>query len=186
MARSTDIIKYLIENKETNINQVSTGLKLDYKNTHNLIKRLEEEEIISIKSFGKASQVTLSQKPHPLLFQAEHERRQSLSKDLKMIEEYFSRNLNTKFYVLLLFGSFAKKTHNKNSDIDLLFVIPNNASEEEIYRVVGMLPFKLHLNIFSEKEFLAMKNSKIPTVGSEAIKNNVIMHGIETYYELLK
>jgi len=31
-----------------------------------------------------------------------------------------------------------------------------------------------------------MKRSKEVTVGSEAIKNNVILHGIEYYYEMIQ
>ncbi len=190
MALNTSILKYLIEHKEASIRQISRDLKIDYKNTYVQIQNLKKKNIISIKPIGKANLITLTSELHPLIFQAEYERKEALNKDLKLVDEYFERNLSTKFYVLLLFGSYAKKTHTKHSDIDLFFITPQDLEKEtiekEINKVAAMIPLKLHLNIFTEKEFISMKNSKLPTVGSEAIKNNIILHGVETYYQLLQ
>ena len=97
--------------------------------------------------------------------------------------------MSTKLFILLVFGSYSKKTHTKHSDIDLMFIVPDaeeGKMEKEIYNIASTLPLKLHLNIFKESEFKAMKNSKETTVGSEAIENNIILHGIESYYEMVQ
>ncbi len=39
---------------------------------------------------------------------------------------------------------------------------------------------------FSESQFLDMIKAKDFNVGKEAMKNNVILYGIENYYELIK
>jgi predicted transcriptional regulator/predicted nucleotidyltransferase len=192
MSREVDVIKHLLRNRENdlNINQIAAELKIDYKNAHNIVKRLWKKDILELKKFGKSLKVTLIEKNDPLIFAAEHSRREELLKDktFKVVLDNFTRNMESKFYVLLLFGSYAKGTSTKHSDIDLFFIVPDGLSdkyETEIRRIASMLPFELHLNFFEEHDFLKMKNSRDFTVGSEAIKNNILLHGIETYYEMI-
>ena len=187
------IIIYLFRNKEREINirQIAQGLKIDYKNVYSLIILLQKKGILTLQRFGKSWKILLNNTPHPLIYGAEYQRKQEIlkNKDLLVMLDYFHRHMKTSFYVLLLFGSYAKGTNTKNSDIDLLFIVPNELEEkyeQNIQHIASLLPLKLHLNIFKEKDFLAMKNSKELTVGSEAIKNNILLHGIEEYYELLQ
>lgn len=193
MVRITDIVKYLLRNKEEeiNISQVARDLKMDYKNTHNLIKQLEKKGAVTLKKFGKSIKILLTNRYLPIIFEAEHERRNELfrNKNFKILAEDIRQRLNTEFYVLILFGSYAKGTNTKSSDIDLMFIVPNELEESYeniLQNFVHLYPLKLHPLIFKEKDFLAMKNSKIPTVGSEAIANNIILHGIESYYGLMQ
>jgi hypothetical protein len=58
--------------------------------------------------------------------------------------------------------------------------------ENEIQSIANTLPLKLHINVFKESDFKAMESSREITVGSEAIKNNIILHGIEMYYEMMQ
>lgn len=190
--KEVEIIKILIENKEKdiNINQIAKLLKKDYKNIHNIITRLSKMSLIKLDPFGKSYKVNLSNKINPLIFEAEYTRKNRLleNKSIRRIYDNF-KNLHSKLYVLLVFGSYAKRTQTKHSDIDLMFIIPDNMEErmeKEIRNIVETIPIKIHINIFKEKDFRAMKNSKEITVGSEAIKNNIILHGIESYYELIQ
>jgi len=43
----------------------------------------------------------------------------------------------------------------------------------------------IHELVFSEKQFLEMVDAKKSNVGQEALKNNIILYGIETYYEMI-
>ena len=193
MSREVDMIKYLLRNKgnDINISQIAKGLKMDYKNTHNIVKRLAKKGILNLKIFGRSLSVTLIDKNDPQIIEAEYSRREDSLKDnnLRAIHKNYCRNMKSKFYTMLLFGSHAKGTSTKRSDIDLLFIVPDGLAETyetNIRSIASMFPFELHLNIFTEKDFLAMKNSREFTVGSEAIKNNVLLHGIEAYYELIE
>ena len=192
MSNEIKIIIYLLRNKEKelNIRQIARGLRIDYKNVYSLILQLQKKGILTLQRFGKSWKILLNNAPHPLVYEAEYQRKQEIlkNKDLLVMLDYFHRHMKTSFYVLLLFGSYAKRTNTKNSDIDLLFIVPNELEEkyeQNIQHIASLLPLKLHLNIFKEKDFLAMKNSKELTIGSEAIKNNILLHGIEEYYELL-
>jgi predicted nucleotidyltransferase/predicted transcriptional regulator len=187
------IIKYLLEHKEEDINTnlIAKALQIDYKTTYNIIKRLEEENIVILKTFGKAQKIELNQNTNPLLFQTEFERKKEVlkNKDIKVMFDYFIKGLPSRLFILLIFGSYAKKKQTKQSDIDLFFIVSDEEyirMEKSIHHITSLIPLKLHINLFKESEFLAMKKSKEFTVGSEVIKNNVILYGTEQYYELIQ
>ncbi len=186
------IIKCLIENKskELNILNISKELKMDYKNVYSIIKRLEKESIVELESFGHSNRVKLVSQVHPLIFEAEYTRRKELlkNKNLAVMLNEFENTLKSKCYILLIFGSYAKKTQTKNSDIDLIFIVPDGNEElfeKDISRVARYLPLPIHYLVFSERQFLEMADAKESNVGQEALKNNIILHGIEPYYELV-
>ena len=192
--RSKDslIVKFLIENKnkELNILKISKSLKMDYKNIYSIIKRLEKASLVKIETFGQSSRVKLNAIVHPLVFEAEFERRNEILKDknLAVMLSSFKRAIKSKLYVLLLFGSYAKKTQTKSSDIDLIVICPDgleDAFEKDINRTARSMPLPLHPLVFSESQFIEMANAKEPNVGQEALKNNVILYGIEQYYEMM-
>ena len=189
--KEVEIIKLLLENKaeKLSISQIARFLKKDYKNIHNQITRLVKQQIIKLDQFGGSYQVILSNKIHPLIFEAEYLRRRELlkNKDIAIMLETF-KSLHSKLYIFLLFGSYAKKNQTKHSDIDLMCIVSDKAEEKmekEINNIVHTLPLKIHMNIFKESDFKAMARSKEMTVGSEAIKNNIILYNIESYYEML-
>lgn len=190
---NVSIIKLLLEyrNEDLNISRIATILSKDYKTVHTIVKRLERLGVINIKEFGKSLKVELINKLHPTLFLAEYERREEIlkSKNFSVMLDTFLEGIKTKCFILLLFGSHAKRKATKNSDIDLMFIIPDEDAkhmDSTIHNISSLLPLKIHINVFKESEFIKMKNSKETTVGSEAIKNNIILYGIEIYYELIK
>ena len=188
--KEVEIIKLLMENrdKELNMSRIADLLKKDYKNVHNIVSRLSDMQVVKLEPFGKSQRVILQNKVHPLIFEAEYLRRNDVlkNKDLAVMHDSLKR-LHSRLYILLMFGSYAKKVQTKQSDIDLMFIVPDSAEaqmEEEIQRIVGTLPLEIHINLFKEGDFRAMKDSKEITVGSEAMKHNIILHGIESYYEI--
>ena len=186
------IIRYLIENRneELNILTISKGLRMDYKNVHSIVKRLEKEGIVRLESFGQSSRVKLIPQIHPLIFEAEYKRRKELLKDknLAVMLNDFKNAIKSRCYMLLIFGSYAKRTQTKNSDIDLMFIVPDGKEElfeKDVHRIARSLPLPIHYLVFSEKQFLDMAHAREPNVGQEALKNNIILYGIETYYEMM-
>ena len=183
------ILRLLIESdEEMSMQRIATLLGKDYKNTHESIRRLEQEGNVVLQRFGRAYKIILNKRPHILLYEAEHTRREQAlrNKELAAIRDGF-KSLRTTLYVILLFGSHAKKVSTKNSDIDLLFIIPDSSKlEDSITRAAKLIPRPLHITIVTESEFKAMKNSNEFTIGQEAMKHNIILHGIEAYYEMLE
>ena len=98
-------------------------LKKDYKNAHNIVTRLSTMEVVKLEAFGKSYKVILANKAHPLIYGTEYLRRQELLKDKDLAVMYDSfQSMHSKLYVLLVFGSYAKKTQTKQSNIYLFFI----------------------------------------------------------------
>ena len=187
MKTQIKIIKYLLENKERHISirKISKKLKIDYKNTYEVVKRLAEGNTVKIEKIGKSNIISLNKKLTPLIFEAEAERRNLLlkNKNLKILCNKLS---SLQFpLIALIFGSYAKRTNTKNSDIDLMIISESNR-EKQIEQTISVLPLDIHVSFFTPEEFTSMLKSREFTVVSEVIKNNIILIGIEDYYRLIQ
>jgi len=182
------ILKYMIEEKKSFIiSDLSKVLRKDYKIVHTAVNRLIDKGILKSERIGGSVRVEFVNQFSKEVLEVEFLRREEiLSKNFKLILNTLFREIDSVNFILLLFGSYAKKKQTKNSDIDLMFIFPSKKSEEIIEEIISVLPIKIHPLVFSEKEFIGMKNSKEENVVSEAIKSNVILYGIEQYYKLLK
>lgn len=178
------ILKYLLQNKESQftINQISKDLSINYRIAHTQIKLLEKENLIQLQKAGKSLLCSLTNNFNEKIFLAEYERLKELleNKDFKLILQRYSKAKQN--YVLLLFGSYAKNQNNKFSDIDLLAITNDSKEIEEITKLI---PRNIHLTAVTYQDFLNMKNSKELSIANEAIKNNIILIGIDEYYRLI-
>jgi predicted nucleotidyltransferase len=189
MKTEKKIIKYMINNKkELTIREIAIALKLDYKIVHTACLRLFNKKIMNMRTIGNSKQLILTNNFSTDIFEAEFERREAVLKDknLKLILNEVCKNLSSVNFILLLFGSYAKKKANSKSDIDLMFIVPFSKIENEIEKILSLLPFKIHYLIFTEEQFRKMKDAKELNVVKEAIKDNIILYGIEQYYTILK
>lgn len=191
--RNVDIVKYLIENKdkELNISSISKAIKMDYKNAFEIVKRLEKECFIKLRKFGPSNKVEIIEIINPLIFEAEYIRRNEIlkNKNILVMLDQIRKDIESSTYVLLLFGSYAKKNQTKNSDIDIMFITPDELDdkfEKRIHQTIRLLPLPIHHMVFSESQFIDMIKAKEFNVGKEAMKNNIILYGIESYYEMVK
>ena len=158
-------------------------MEINYRIAYENIINLEKEGLIKINKAGNSKLSGLTYKFDNSLFEAEYLRSKELfnNKNLLVIHNSLSE---LKFpFIALLFGSYAKKTSNKNSDIDILTI---GGNEKEIQRTLSLYPDKIHLTSISYEDFISMAKSKEFSIVSEAIKNNIILIGIEEYYRLLK
>ena len=188
--RTEEIVTYLIENKDkdTNIYQLSKALGIDYKNTYRIVKKLEGESVLKIEKFGNTTKCLLSHKMNSFLFSAELRRREKIlkNKNLRAMLKTFKESSEPINYTLLLFGSYVKKKQHKDSDIDLMFIIPHKDLEKMIDQTLSIIPLPIHAIILTESEFKDMYSRRTGNVVQEAVNNNVILKGIENYYEMIQ
>lgn len=190
--RNIDVIKYLVENsgKDVNILGMAKSINMDYKTAFSIVKRLEKGNIALLKKFGASNKVELNKIISPLIFEAEYERRKKVlrNKNLLVMLNNIKKDMGSALYVLLLFGSYAKSSQTERSDIDLMLIAPDGTEEEfekKLHRTAKLMPLRIHGMTFSESQFLDMLRASEFNVGKEAAKNNVILHGIESYYEMI-
>jgi len=182
-----EILKLLMGNQQEafSIRKISQIRKINYKSAHTAVKKLEKQGIITLKKTGNTTICSFSGKFNKKVFQAEYERREKLlkNKNFKVLKEKLD---SLKFpFIALLFGSYARGNATKGSDIDILTVC-EKGREKYIERAISLLPLKTHLTTIDCEEFLNMAKSREFTVVSEAMKNNIILVGIEDYWRLIE
>ncbi len=180
-----NILKFLIEStgQEFSIRQLAKARKINYKSAYQNIMTLEKERIVQIKKQGNISLCSFNQNFNENVYLVEYYRRSNLLKN-KNFKILYNRlqNLNQQF-ILLLFGSFVKKANSKHSDIDLLLI---SDKPKVVENEIDLLPLNIHLTSITYKDFETMLESRKLTVVSEAIKNNILLFGIEDYYRMMK
>ena len=188
MQTELKIIKYFIENKKPKtIREIAKQIKADYKITHTATQRLIQKNILKAQTIGKSSLCSLNEKYFGIeVYEAEDERKENILKNsnIKQLYKEIISKVNTGFFILLLFGSYAKNKQTKTSDIDLMFISNDKDFESKISNILSLLPLKTHALVFTEEEFIRMKDSKKSNVIQEAIESNIILYGIEAYYRI--
>ncbi|MFH0752305.1 MAG: nucleotidyltransferase domain-containing protein [archaeon] len=182
-----NILRLLIENQEKrySIRKLSQLRSINYKSAYNAVMQLEKEDIITLERLGNNTNCSFNQKFNPTVYFAEHARKTELikNKDLKIVYQTLTK---LEFQLIaLLFGSHAKKSAKNHSDIDLL-IITEEKHEEKIQTALSLIPLDIHPTIMGYEDFISMAKSKEFTAVSEAMKNNIILVGIEEYYRLLE
>lgn len=164
------------------IRKMSEALGINYRIAHGRAAELEKDGLIKVTRAGSSKICEFTDKFDSRVFEAENSRRDELfrNKDLLVLH---NRLAELRFpFVALLFGSHAKGTADRHSDIDVLAV---GGDEKEIRATLSLLPGKIHLTAVSYESFIRMAKSREFTVVSEALKGNVILIGIEEYYRLI-
>jgi len=181
------ILKYLIENKERpkTIREISGALIVDYKNTFQSINTLSD--LIYKEKIGNNNLVEINLKPNQEIYSVENKRTKEFldkNKSLKLIQNDII-NINYPFFIVLIFGSYAKKENTKNSDIDICIISDNQEKTKELVSKLRVLSLPLEIQEFTIKEFESMFDKKKNNLAKEIIKNNIILFGIENYYNLI-
>jgi len=186
MNNNLTILKFFVEHKDGKftIKKVSETLKINYKIAYEEILDLEKEGLIKVFKQGNSNICAFNYKYDSKLVEIEEARKEKLSKDIKLIHDRI-KEVKSPFYSLVLFGSHANKTDNKNSDIDLCLVADNKSVNKQVGDMLSITPLNIHLQEFTSEEFLQMLKSKESNVGNEIVKNNIILSGMEAFYELV-
>ncbi len=181
------IIRNLIEHKEpTSIMQISERISIDYKNTYDIVNELEPV-IISMEKIGNTNLIRLNPVPNQDIYSVEQKRTQEFLKKnpkLKIVKNYIEE-INYPFLIVLIFGSYAKEKQTSASDIDICIISDNEEKTKALWNRLNLLSLKLEIQEFTTKEFISMIEKKQNNLGNEIIKSNIILYGIENYYNLI-
>jgi len=162
------------------LREMSKLSKLPLKTCQNTLANLENAKILKSKIEGKNKYFSLNLeniRTKSYLQQAE-----IYQTDL-FIEKYpkfnmFLKSINMNIPIII-FGSFAKFTADKNSDIDLLII-----SDNEPKLSFHLLPFKPHQINMSEKTFLKAIDQQENLI-KEIENNHVILNNHSFYVNVM-
>jgi len=189
MKTENKIIRLFLERKDSmTIREISKQIKSDYRITHTAVKRLADKKVLLSTSVGGSSLCKLNDSYSSFeIYNVENERKEDLLRNKNLLQIYKEVMNKTKssFFVFLFFGSYVKGDFTKSSDVDMMFISNEKEFEDKISTIVSLLPVKTHVFVFSEEEFIRMKDSIKSNVVKEAIESNVILYGVEQYYNLI-
>jgi len=160
--------------------EISKLSKLPLKTCQNALANLEKAKVLKSKTEGKNKYFSLNLeniKTKSYLQQAE-----IYLTDL-FIEEYpafkmFLKSLKITAPIIV-FGSFAKFTADKNSDLDMLVI-----SDKELKLPFHLLPFKLHQINMPEKTFLKAVEQQENLI-KEIEENHIILNNHSFYINVM-
>ena len=177
----------MIEHKEPqSIMTLSGATIIDYKNTYNIVNDLQPT-IINKEKIGNTNLIKINLVPNQEIYNVEQKRTEEfLSKNpkLKVLKKYVEE-LNYPFLIVLVFGSYVKNTKTESSDIDICIISDIDGKTKELMDNLNLLSLKLEIHEFTTKEFISMIEKTQKNLGHEIVKSNIILYGIENYYNLI-
>lgn len=85
---------------------------------------------------------------------------------------------------LILFGSFAKGTHTKESDVDILIISNKKINTSSIIEATNMVGRKISLKSTSRQQFLYGLRNNDPLI-KEIVSNHIILKGADEFSDIM-
>ena len=188
MKTGLKIIKLFIEDKKPKtIREMAKRIQADYRITHTATQRLIAQNALKTETVGKSTVCQLNLSYYGMvIYEAEYERKERIlhNNNINLLYKEIMSKIGTGSFILLLFGSYANSKQTKSSDLDLMFISNEKNVEDKIANILSLLPLKTQVLVFTEDEFIRMKDAKKPNVVQEALERNIILYGIEAYYRI--
>lgn len=182
--------------------EISKLLKIGYRPAYNHISELEQKKAIIVKKVGSSKQCFLdlenAQSRHFLqevdLARKEelYQNNQKLKAILDGIILKISKQITASLHSIILFGSHAKGTATKSSDVDLLFIISDikdRSAREKIDRECASYRNSYNTRISplitDMEEFKKMLKSEEINVGKEAKEYGIALYGSEQFWRII-
>ena len=175
---------------EFTISDIARQLKQKYPQTYKSCKSLVEKDLVKIKNVGKSKVLRLDFSKYHLDYAIAEIERLSKIINNKGISGIFDKVLKiNKQFICILFGSYASGHPKKDSDIDILFIIPNGYDTTKFEKLAknNLSVYNVDLNVITEDSLFEMWSSPSKlNVGNELFKNHVVLFGAEYFISLVR
>ncbi|MFW5902669.1 MAG: nucleotidyltransferase domain-containing protein [archaeon] len=165
-------------NKEIHGRELARELNSNQKTVQNKLNDLEEKNILESEEKGRLKEFKLN-KNNPatknLLITTEIEKLQKILQKSFEAKEIIKEILQKTEKPIIVYGSFAKGTWDKNSDLDILIIGEKEKKVEEINKKYSR---KIQYMYLKPKEFKQQLKEKTSYI-KEILKNHVICQGFE-------
>ncbi|MEW5896656.1 MAG: nucleotidyltransferase domain-containing protein [Nanoarchaeota archaeon] len=96
----------------------------------------------------------------------------------------------TNFFILIVFGSYAKNKATEKSDLDIVVIVDSEQIKKEIISLLETVKRReikpIDYHVFTRNEFLEMLKAEAENVGKQIYKNNIIYYGFSEYCQLIR
>ncbi|MEK6887808.1 MAG: nucleotidyltransferase domain-containing protein [Candidatus Aenigmatarchaeota archaeon] len=182
--------------------EISKRLRIGYRPAHNHVSTMIKEDIIAARKVGAAMQCNLNlenARCRQFLAEADLLRKGSLFKEnqklksvLESLTEKLSESLLSDMHSIILFGSYAKGTATKSSDVDILFIMADmkdKSVRESVERGCTVYEYSHNMKISpvvtDTTEFKKMLKAKELNIGKEAREYGIPLYGSEIFWRLM-
>ena len=163
-----------LSKEDNHIRNLAKKLNVNHMTISRKINLLEEENVLDYKFEGKNKvyQIKNSLEAKERLKMMEHYKLIQTIKENPRLRKIATEIKKTNIELAILFGSYAKGTSKKDSDIDIY--IDKKEHKEKIEGIDTKISIKY--GKFQKNNLLA----------KEIIKNHVIIKGVENFYEKIR
>ena len=160
-------IFYSDKSAKIHLREIARKTKLNENSTSRFLKTLEKEKILTSKKDGNLKKYELVKNDlvYALLAQFDIIKFNALPSIRKNALLYFLQRLKEKPIIAIVFGSTAKNTYSKRSDIDLLLIVNKNINTKEADEYTdsqtALRISCIQIPLAEFKEELKLKNDKV-------------------------
>lgn len=176
---------------EYSVSEIREKLSLKHRqNTYTYIKNLVESEIVNVKERPNMNRYSLNLKsPFTIAILNYYFIQKHIKFQKKAILERILEQTRNIPYCLIVFGSYAKGTNKKESDLDLCFLIPKKDLEQDIKPIVKRIQMdelvELDTHYITFSDFIKMLTTKKENLGKQIYRGQFIVHNPNIYYNLI-
>lgn len=169
------------------IRGIAKALKTSYSWTFNAVKKLSKMGILHLEARGhsKIARINIDS-VSAIKYLSILDELETYERKIPNINEIF-KTVNTSYFTLIIAGSYARRTHTKTSDLDIV-VITNDDTKSILNTLKNkgeLLIPEVHPYVFTEKEFLEMLLAKEENYAKFIFKERLIFFGAENYYLII-
>lgn len=168
--------------KGLHVREIAKKLKLSPSAISYMTKRLEREGILRHMTEGRNKKYFINfgnPAANGMLAAAEIAKRAEVMEKQFIIKK-LAGEVSFRSSVALLFGSFAKGTADKGSDIDIMIIGKNNALEDGLEKF-GKL-YKKQVQVMSLSEGNFMRRGELV---NEIMKNHIVLSNAEGFVDIV-
>lgn len=178
---------------ELTIKQVKQESKEKSNNTlASAISRFKKEEIVIEKRVGKSGLLTLNIANDLTLHYLALANNQRIDKPVKTAIKRLKDEISgvTKFYSIVIFGSYAINNQKETSDLDIAVMVEQKEEMKYVESAINSAKLKILINIdvhvIPQKEFIEMLTNNEENLGKQIARKHLVVHNHAIFYELVK
>lgn len=184
-----DLLARNIEKKLT-INEIAKLLKEYYSFVHRTVFRLTQDGVVTKEKTGKSYLCSInlsSEKTFALIQLSEIEKRNEFynsNKEIKVILNDFVKSAEVIDPIsIVLFGSYAKRTATKESDIDILLITKTKSGIDKITKEIYAKHGKeINTVVMTPVDFRKQKDKALI---KEIAKDHYVLYGTDKFVSML-
>ncbi|MCF7871532.1 nucleotidyltransferase domain-containing protein [Candidatus Woesearchaeota archaeon] len=183
MDNKLKIILYLANKGETfTLLDLSKSINIPYASLHRTVAKMQDTTEIESKGKSKLIKIKWNEITKAYLTIASYEEKLEFIKKHHIIKRIEEKSKD----ITLIFGSYAKETQNKTSDVDLMIINKTGEKTVSFSDLEMLYDIKINPMFFTEKEFIDMLKDKEENVGKQALKAHILLSGFSDFWRLVE